>query len=401
MIKANPESDTAIDWTRRQILAVRILAGFEIALIAATFPLWTGNHSFPVIPLIAGINLSAIVDHCVVGALLAACAYIVTAFKISHRDIIVCSVALTAAIVLFVLNQQRLQAWHWLFVLGLVTSFFRPETGVKLLRSVLASVYVCSALSRFGPTAHHGMSASIVDQLLRMMHINPEIANGQIGDILCHALNIAELAVGIMLILPRSRRFGILSAMLLHGTLLLALGPLGLRHHWAVLIWNLCFLCLLPVVITGNITELKATVPKPEWGYRFAAIFVWMFPLSGLVGVADNWPAWQLYSTRPETWTLQVHEQDVASLPESVRPHITSPLPFEDWVFVKLDRWSLAETESPMYPEDRYQCEVIRRVISALPDDANFHIAISEPEHWRWWTRNSRTLTHRDELNAE
>ena len=401
IVKTNPESNAAVDWARRQNQALRILAGFEIALIAATFPLWTGRHSFPVIPLIAGISLPAIVDHGVVCILLAVCVYIVAAFKKSRWDIIICTVGLTATIVLFILNQHRLQAWHWLFILGLTTSFVRPENGLKLMRSVLASVYVCSALSRFGPTVHHGMSAAIVEQLLRILHINPEIAAGPIGEVLCHALNVAELAVGILLILPGMRRYGILSAMLLHGTLLLALGPFGLRHHWGVLIWNVCFLYLVPVVFAGPGKGLKSAGRNSDWGNRIATTLVWLFPLSGLVGIADNWPAWQLYSTRPESWTLQIHQQDLPKLPERVRPHVTSASPFEDFIFVKLDRWSLAETGSPMYPERRFQREVIRQVLSEFSDTDEFRVIISEPERRRWWHRVNRTLSTREELMAE
>ncbi len=401
IVKHNHESDDASYWIRRQNLALRILAGFEIALIAATFPLWTGKHTFPVIPLVPGIRLPAIVDHCIVCVLLTACVYIVAAFKKSRWDSIAFGVGLTAAIVLFMLNQQRLQAWHWLFILGLATSFVRPENSVKLMRSVLASVYVCSALSRFGPTVHHGMSAAIVGQLLRILHINPEIAAGQIGEVLCHALNVGELAVGILLILPGTRRYGILSAMVLHGTLLLALGPFGLRHHWGVLIWNICFLCLIPVIFAGPRTGLKSAGRDSDWGDRIATTFVWLFPLSGLVGIADNWPAWQLYSTRPESWTLQIHEQDLPKLPESVRPHVTSPLPFDDFIFVKLDRWSLSETGSPMYPQSRFQREVIRQVLTGFSDIHEFRIIISEPERWRWWRRVNRTLTTREELMDE
>lgn len=386
---------------------MRILAGFEIALIAATFPLWTGNHDFPVIPLISNITLPMIVDRCLVCILIAACAYIVAAFRNTGRDVIVCAVALTAAVALCILNQQRLQAWHWLFMLGLTTSFFPPAAGLKLLRSVLASIYICSVLSRLGPVAHQGMSAAIVDQLLQLLKINPAIANGSLGEVLCHALNLAELAVGILLLLPASRRYGILSAMLLHCTLLLALGPLGLRHHWGVLIWNLCFLTLIPVAFSGPIRRPNAAastptaVPGLDRVFRAAMFFVWLFPVSGLFGIADNWPAWQLYSTRPESWTLQIRERDLSKLPESVRTHVTAPLPFEDYIFVKLDRWSLAETGSPMYPQSRFQREVIRRVLAEFSETDEFRIHISEPERIRWWLRVNRTLTSMQEQNAE
>ncbi len=54
-----------------------------------------------------------------------------------------------------------------------------------------------------------------------------------------------------------------------------------------------------------------------------------------------------------------------------------------------------------MYPEDRYQCDVIRHVIEKLRDDTEFQVEISAPERWFWWRRIHRTLKNRAELNAE
>ena len=189
--------------------------------------------------------------------------------------------------------------------------------------------------------------------------------------------------------------------MLLHGTLLLALGPLGLGHHTAVLIWNVCFLCVIPVVFSGPVKDWPSTQTGQRWSYRAATLFVWLFPLSGLFGIADNWPAWQLYSTRPETWALRIKETDVHYLDNQIQPHVSKPAPLDDWVVVRLDRWSLAETESPLYPQDRFQSEVIRRVVATLPDDAEFRVDISEPERWFWWKRIQRTVVTRSALNAK
>lgn len=380
---------------------MRILAGFEILLITVTWQLWWGHSSFPVIPLINSLSLPIVIDRIFVGIVLTACIFIAGSSWQRRCDRFVRAAGLAAALILCVSSQHRLQAWHWLFVLGLGASLFKPENGLQLLRSVLASVYVCSALSRMAPTAHQGMSAAIVDQLLWMIGIKPELIAGMPGEFLCHALNIGEFAVGLLLLLSRTRRYGILSAMLLHGTLLLALGPLGLGHHTAVLIWNVCFLCLIPVVFSGPVKDSPSTQTGQRWSYRAATLFVWLFPLSGLFGIADNWPAWQLYSTRPESWTLRIHQTDADYLEESIRQHVARPAPLEDWVVVRLDRWSLAETESPLYPEDRFQCEVIRRVLASFPDDAEFRVDVSEPQRWLWWKRIQRTLKTRGELALE
>ena len=380
---------------------MRILAGFEFLLMMVTWPLWWGNSSFPVIPLINSLSLPIVADRIVVGIVLTMCILVAGSAGDRRWDRIVRTAGLAAALMLCVSNQHRLQAWHWLFVLGLGASLFRSENGLQLLRSALASIYVCSALSRMAPIAHHGMSAAIVDQLLWMIGVKPEVVAGSRGEILCHGLNIGELGVGLLLLLPKSRRCGILSAMLLHGTLLLALGPLGLGHHPAVSVWNICFLCLIPVAFSGPVNASPSLQTGQRWSFRAATLFVWLFPLSGLFGIADNWPAWQLYSTRPETWTLRIKEADVRYLDNHIQKFVSEPAPLDDWVVVRLDRWSLAERESPIYPEDRFQSEVIRRVLAALPDDAEFRVDISEPQRWLWWKRTYRTLKTRAEFESE
>ena len=389
------------DWQRRNLHAVRILAGFEIVLILATWPLWWRQGKFPTIPLVDSLALPLFADQTVVCVFLATCALITGRSGIRQWDKTVRVVSLVAALVLCVTSQQRVQAWHWLFVLGLSTSLFRPEHGMPLLRSVLASVYVCSGLSRMAPTAHQGMSAVIVDQLLVMFGIRIPMNGEGLPELLCHVLNIGELIVGVMLIWPGSRRWGILSAMALHVTLLVALGPFGLRHNNAVLIWNLCCFCVIPVAFSGPVSDVNSSAARPCRFYQVATLLVWLFPLSGLIGVADNWPAWQLYSTRPESWTLKIREADIRDLDEDIRPYVSAPAPLEDWAVVRLDRWSLAATQSPLYPEDRFQCKLIRQVLATLPDGAEFRVEISEPKRWFWWTRNYRALTASAELNSE
>lgn len=380
---------------------MRILAGFEFLLIAFTWPLWWRNSSFPAIPLFNSLSLPIVADRIVVGILLAICILVAGSAGQRRWDRIVRTAGLAAALMLCVSNQHRLQAWHWLFVLGLSVSLCKSENRIPLLRSVLASIYVCSALSRMAPMAHQGMTAAIVDQLLWMIGIDSEAVAGTKGEILCHGLNLGELGVGLLLLLPRWRRYGIVSAMLLHGTLLLALGPLGLGHHTAVLIWNVSFLCLIPVVFSGPVQDSPSMHTGQRWRFRAAILFVWLFPLSGLFGIADNWPAWQLYSTRPETWTLRIKETDVHFLENHIQQHVSGPAPLDDWVVVRLDRWSLAETDSPLYPQGRFQKEVIHRVLATLPGDAEFRVDISEPEPWFWWKRIHRTVTTHAGLDAE
>ncbi|MDA1232762.1 MAG: hypothetical protein O2856_18495, partial [Planctomycetota bacterium] len=126
-------------------------------------------------------------DRFLICILLAACVSMVCSHGKLRRDAVIRGVALAASISLCVMNQQRFQAWHWMFVLGLGTSFLGQAHRMRLLQSVLATVYVCSSLSRLAPTAYHGMSAAILDTLLSMTHIKRDVIPGSISEFLCHA----------------------------------------------------------------------------------------------------------------------------------------------------------------------------------------------------------------------
>jgi hypothetical protein len=325
------------EWQNRCSKAVRILAGFEIVLILATWPLWWGHGSFPAIPLFGNFSFPLIADRVLLGILLAGCVHIVCVKGFRKSETTVRFVTLVAALLLSADNQQRLQAWHWLFVVGLATSFFEPKDCLQLLRSVLASVYVCSALSRIGPTAYQGMSAAIVDQLLRMSGFRIAMNDGRMAEVLCQALNIGELAVGLLLIWPKSRSCGIMSAMILHTTLLVALGPYGLRHHNGVLIWNVCFLCLIPVVFfgpvavsaVGQVARGSAGAYQTGDAVRLAVSAFGPYSGSLTTGQPGN-------CTRPGRspgrCRSATRTSNTSTIAEFV-PFVSEPAPLDDWVF--------------------------------------------------------------------
>jgi hypothetical protein len=222
----------------------------------------------------------------------------------------------------------------------------------------------------------------------------------------------AEVAVGMLLLVPRTRRFGVVFAVLLHALLIVVLGPFGLNHHLAVLLWNLTLMVLVPVTSGWRIRKSLANereAPLAAKGTQRglfrtawpAVAMVWMLPLSGLFGVFDNWPSWQVYSPRPERWLLSIHTEDTARIPRQYQPWLRKGELFSDWQPLALDDWSLDATRAPLYPEDRFQLAVIRFVLDQCPADLRFQVQISEPMPIMWWQRRERLLTSRSELNIE
>ncbi len=395
--------DLTIHSESRALLAIKCLAVFEVILIVATFPLWWGASAFPQVPLLIAVPpaISTAISPIATVCLLMGCAALVVLPNKDPSQLLTKAsiTALVCSFVLIVSNQHRLQSWHWLTMLNLAWLIVLPRKDLLIaMRHTVAAVYVCSALSRISLAPDRGVSGIIVRQLLELAGQSGWETSAVHISKLCNLMTLGELLTGLLLAFPKTQGWGARGAILLHSSLLLALGPLGLNHHAGVLLWNLCFLCLIPILFPLRRTnEQDSSAHAPR---RTAVLLVtWLFPLSGLFGIADNWPSWQLYSSRPESWILSVHESDREHFPETVQTAIADPAPLSEWCVVKLDRWSLEQTRSPMYPEDRFQRAVIQSLLAQVPESVRFRVDISEPEFPFWWKRRVRQINSREDLH--
>lgn len=395
--------DLTIQSDRRLSGAARFFAVFEMALIAATFPLWWGHSEFPQVPL---LSFPAVTSGVLTILLMLFSGVLVgaTSLKVMRKGRFpnaISALCLMTGGLLILGDQHRLQPWHWLFLLSVFWRLVIPQAELLcVLRQTISSVYVCSALSRFSASPADGIGGIITQQILFLLGIRDwDPASTSFG-FLCTGMTLAELCIGIALLFHRTRRSGCVAAVALHLTLIIALGPLGLNHHMGVLLWNLCFVCVVPVLFWGKDGPCKQADAVPL-RRRLAIAVTWLFPLSGLLGIADNWPSWQLYSSRPESWILFIDESDRGAMPDSMSEFIAPPAPLSEWCLVKLDRWSLDQTWSPMYPEDRFQLAVITSILEHADEGVRFRIEVSSPSVPFWWQREHRVISSRAELDSE
>ena len=252
----------------KMALIVLLAAVTEVILVGVSWRLWFGQSDFPAIAAIAtGIAgtapraFSAAV-FLVVCLALTRCSFGEWKAKEavprnSTRFFLVCSLTLGASCV--ILNLHCLQAWHWLFLLICLIRLGPEDLQLTLLRTTLASIYVFAALSRMGFDSTGGITVQIVQWWCDTIGHHPVPAQ---KTLLCYATTGFELACGLLLWLPRTRRLGACMAMLLHAGLLISLGPWGLNHNPAVLMWNCWFLTALPEVFwkpaAGRMTVTRA-----------------------------------------------------------------------------------------------------------------------------------------------
>lgn len=378
-----------------------LLLLFEVTLIIATWPLWFSDTQFPNVPLLSvalgwplwidQVSVCLLIVFCLAGIWFARRPQ--NDDQRSHWSMTVCTAgSVVCGSLLVVLNQHRLQPWHWLFLLlqlqTLLTTWPRRE---NLHRLTFASIYVFAGLSRMGPQIATGMSPQVLHTLVGYVGLSKLCGSEAFVSYGCWAMSIIEVAVGLVLMWPKSRRIGVCAAVATHSILLIALSPPGLNHHRGVLLWNLFLLIAIPLLFWRLPIETNEHDSLSTWRFRGFVALIIGFPAASLVGITDNWPGWQVYSPRTDVVQLLIRTEDIGLLPDSCQEFVGPPLLLQDVCPVRIDRWSLSETQSPLYPEDRFQLAVVAGLIRDI-DPAAVRITLTTASKPNWWTQQKTEL---------
>ncbi len=373
------------------------IAGFGLCLVCSTWPLWWPSGDYPLIPWFwAVLQVPASVDRVlalgiVLGGMAVAlisasdwlrCRRGRTSAKLSNPWLPVASTAWSVCLAGSVmLDQQRFQVWAWeFFWLTLFLNVASPRIALWCCRALVVGIYFYSGISKLdlGFVETQGLWLS---QGLQQAVGWEAAAWGPVSDLGLLGFPLGELLVAGLLVFPGTSRWGVVGSWLMHLTLLLALGPLGWDQKPGVLLWNGFFLLSVPMLFIGN--EPQGPSLREVWrnvtascsshrgqsllsrGDRFCVIAVLalsLWPALEGIGFCDHWPAWAVYSSRPEIVSIAVSEDEVTRLPESLQTHIGPPEPLSDWRPVSIDQWSFAQRNCPVYPQGRYRLAVARHL---------------------------------------
>lgn len=357
-------------WLRRAVCL------FALLLLGVTWKLWSPQTHYPQVPLIelfratpAGLQW---------GVLIGQVACLLMAFGVPDKHYQVWRPALIwfAGLTLFaaLVDQHRFQPWAYqISIIAVVVAVCPASRAIVLLRALTVSIYFYSAVSKFDSVFLHTVGQQLVEALLEFVPLEAENLSPAMRWRLALLLPIGELLVALGLCLNRTRFVALIAAIAMHMMLLLAVGPWGLAHKPGVLVWNLFFIVLnlllfsnrWPTLLTGH-EELAPMASAPtRFGPRFATwlmIAVVTLPLLEPWGRFDHWLAWGLYAPKSSRAMTYVHRSARDRLPNSLERHLHEEDPDSPWLRLRIDDWSLAELDVPIYPQDRFQLGVAEAV---------------------------------------
>lgn len=398
MVPGRSQSHSQSDQLQTNVSVMLLSIAAELILIAATWRLWFAESDFPRVPLfeifqrcpvgvIRGLSGAFVCSVAMLGLT------VLRAKSLPRRLSTLVTVSLGAGAVCC--NQHCLQPWHWLFLLILGTRLAVPDSQFcSAVRRIIPWIYIFAAVSRVGPGIDSGMSRQIVVTILDLLGLPLIATRPSVLTALCIFVTLGEFAVGACLLTRRLQKPGMLFAVVMHVSLIVALSPIGLQQETGVLIWN-GYLACLAILLWWKTAQ---RTDSPSFTTRAVSVMAFVWPAMALLGFTHNWTGWQVYSPRPEILQLQIHVDAIGQLPDSLQAHVDPPQALEDWSTVRLDRWCLQETGTPMYPQSHFQLAVAIQATEGIEETKHVLASMSRPESPLWWRRQHDAYQDRSSL---
>jgi hypothetical protein len=402
--KASPEEENIGELANIGGLSLfqRLWAVGQLCLIATTYRLWWQSDEFPAVPMRELPGFVFFVDRLTVLLVVGSLAWIASSRRPRRSAFVLVAVGLAF---LFIVNQHRMQPWAYQNALySTAFACFTAQVAHRWIVAVAISVYLYSSLGKFDYQFLHTVGQDFVSIAMGPPSTPP--SSPRLG--LAAMLPVAELAIAIGLMFRRSRRVAGVTAILMHCSLLGALGPWMLGHSAGVVGWNVLlivqswFLFVAPVQ-PGVIAQqgIKDNEPSPIARRVATAMLVvaLLMPITERAGYWDHWLSWSLYSPHTSRVELEVHETSLADLPTAAQPFVMNDDDNDGWQRVSLDQWSLERLGVPIYPQARFQLGLVLSLMGDERAASGIRIKLKSASNRLNGTRDERWLQGAKEIS--
>jgi hypothetical protein len=343
-----------------------VVAGL-LAGIALSWPLWLTRIDYPRVPAFDFIPaLPRPLDVLLLIAFGVALTFLVARPELRW----VAGIAFSAAALLVLQDQSRLQPWfiEYLLLLAAVTFSVKEKVALNTCCLILATVYFWSGV--------HKMNTSFMTNLFAWL-ASPFVKSGAASTVQYIGALIPFLEAGFALALlrPRTRRSGVIAIVVMHLFLFAVLSPLALGWNSVVAPWNIAMIVLVFVLFwnsRANEKELFATS-------RIYWIPLLILPALSVVGIWDTNPSFALYSGNQIIASVVVSPDAKEKLSPQLK---TLAEPFGNLYRIRLDDWSMATTNVPGYPAERVLRKVALSFCSTHIQEGDIFLVLEQPPPW-------------------
>jgi hypothetical protein len=373
-----------------------------LAMLVLSWPLWVEPTAFPRVPFVARLpHLPAAVAWALFLVVLGSIATATAGF--SWRKCLALSVV--ALVLLIIGDQHRFQAWIYQFgMVALLLSALPSRHALALGRWWYVATYCYSGLSKLDVSFCRELGGSLLDAAGSVLGADCQRWPSTARTLAILAMPAWELVVAVLLSVPVTRQIGRIGAVLIHGALLLILGPWGMNHSTIVQVWNAVtatevWIAFGPDLAFTREPSRAVGTTVAGWAVRGLFLIGMLLPLGEPWGSCDAWPAHALYASHVERTEVFLHEDQIASYPPEVQRYARSGGPRAGpWRRLDLTGWSRAVRGVPVYPQGR-ACNGLAEALAARYGEHDLIRVVQSGRADRWTGRRKQvSLLGLDEI---
>lgn len=337
-----------------------LLTACGVSLIASA-PLWINAREFPVLPIMPGFPvLPAPLDRWFFAGMLLSLVVAIWFYRPAVTAF------LLAGFFAFCEDQNRGQPWFYMYWVMLLLTLWPERIALAACRWSISVVYIWSGIQKCSPHFFNGEPGWFVAPAAGW-HLP---AAGV--DLLRWAVTTApfvEIGIGVALWSKRLRRAAIVAVVLVHGSALLFLGPLGRHYNWIVWPWNASMIALVLVLFarreSEGVTGLKASSAREAFATlrrsKPALVLIALYgllPILSYLGMWDSYFSFAVYAENAATANIFVTQEFKDRLPERIRSFVI-PFPqaydpqFQGPFVLMYGAWCYKDLHVVFIPEPR------------------------------------------------
>lgn len=267
-----------------------------------------------------------------------------------HKKIGILAIASLLAIL--AQDQMRWQPWVYLYLLMLAPFLTQSGKGdnkkliLICLQLIIVGVYIWSGIQKLSSNFLDGTFAQMIKASGLGLELQPWRAAG-------YAIPFLEISTGIALLIPKLRKIGIYTAIVIHFGILFYLSPIVLNHNSVVYPWNIAMMCFVYLLFW----DIKENIPIAIREIRSNAlmvilvVMVWVFPIFNLFGYWDHYLSFSLYSNKPSSFYIAVEESEIHKINKRYKNYFAKIPGLQGGQIIEVDKWAFSELNTPFYPE--------------------------------------------------
>lgn len=333
----------------RKIVSLCFLLG-----ILLSFNLWHSDRQFPLVPIFNPLTeLSTSINYVILGLLIT---LLTAIFFSSNRKF-----TLTFLILLsfsIIQDQTRLQPWVYIYILMLLPYLLqnKPESNQKknnYLQLLFIGIYIWSGIHKLNPNF---VEVTFRSMMLFLFKIN----NASISDTILslgYSIPIIEIGIGISLIYRKTRRLGVVLALISHIVIIIFISSTGELTNSVVYPWNIAM--ILCVYLLFYKRQNKITILKESSVlFKFLNVFifgvVFLLPSLNLIAKWDTYLSFSFYSSKIKNYYILIEDTNTsANETEPYKEYFRNIDGISGGKILDLNLWSYKELNIPLYPEKR------------------------------------------------